>query len=422
MGEHESNEAGHWESARICMLNERLLFELRSGWDDWRRLDMARLAPERRSELISRACKTVDDEFGDADIFVLKDPRICRLAPFWFDVFEESGIKPFVVIPLRNPIEVARSLTNRNGFHHAFGRLLWLRHVLDAEFDTRDVPRTFVRYDELLTDWRAVAGAAQKSFGLNWPQEVSAAPEIEAFLSQGLRHHNVPAEAVTEDFSVATWVREAYGVMQRWSRDGEDAEGRMALDQIREALETATPIFAELVDRAAELELEAKRWAEANDETVVADLEGQLVDTEAELRKARARVAELEKAVAHRDALLRQAEKTAGENEELVRQTQENAEQVRSYLLTEYFRALDALLAVRPGISAWVSGQNRTRLALLRGSGLFDADWYRSHYSEEVEDGTDPAEHFIERGIAKGYAPNPILAEAQKPRERRKNS
>src|SRR5690606_7226603 len=63
--------------------------------------------------------------------------------------------------------------------------------VLAAEADTRGLPRAFASYDQLLADWRGTVERLRERLGLAaWPVPVgAAAPEIETFLSDALRHH-----------------------------------------------------------------------------------------------------------------------------------------------------------------------------------------------------------------------------------------
>ena len=180
------NLRGYWEPLPVVELNERLLAEAGSGWDDWGRLDPDRLAATAVDAMVARFV----DEFGDATLAVLKDPRMCRLMPPWRAAFARLGAAPSVVLPLRHPLEVARSLAGRDGMPLAEGLLLWLRHVLDAEHDSRGLPRSFLRYEDLVAGWRPVVDRLGAELGLAWPvRPDAAAPAVEAFLSAGLRHH-----------------------------------------------------------------------------------------------------------------------------------------------------------------------------------------------------------------------------------------
>ena len=52
-------------------------------------------------------------EFGNSPLFVVKDPRICRLVRLWRQVLRRSGAKFAPVLTIRNPLEVAASLNSR---------------------------------------------------------------------------------------------------------------------------------------------------------------------------------------------------------------------------------------------------------------------------------------------------------------------
>lgn len=75
----------------------------------------------------------VREDYGDAALFVVKDPRMCRLMPLWRMVLDEVGAQARFVIPIHHPFEVARSLETRDGLPLVQGYLLWLCHVLAAK-------------------------------------------------------------------------------------------------------------------------------------------------------------------------------------------------------------------------------------------------------------------------------------------------
>lgn len=47
--------------------------------------------------------------------------------------------------------------------------------------------------------------------------------------------------------------------------------------------------------------------------------------------------------------------------------------------------------------------------ALIRNSGLFDADFYLARYPEVAASGLDPVDHYLQVGAAKGYDPSPLF-------------
>ena len=69
---------------------------------------------------------------------------MCRLMPFWAPVFEEAKWAVHALLPIRSPREVGWSLNFRDGIGTSYGCLLWLRHVLEAEVETRGMARAFL--------------------------------------------------------------------------------------------------------------------------------------------------------------------------------------------------------------------------------------------------------------------------------------
>ena len=249
MGPSDSNTAGHWESQEIYKLNNRILESAGSNWQDWEAVNQDWFTSARAEEFKDEAAAVIENEFGKSRLFVLKDPRICRLMPFWTDVLASMEIAPKVIVPLRNPMEVAASLEARNGFPSSFGQLLWLRHTLDAERFSRGMPRYFFNYEDLLSNWAGVMEKAKPALDIGWPRlSAQVTAEIEEFLSDKLRHHSVSRESVVANPTLSEWLRGTYDTLARWGEDGEHAEGdAAALDTIRQSLDTAAPAFASVV-------------------------------------------------------------------------------------------------------------------------------------------------------------------------------
>lgn len=248
IGADRTNEPGHWEAAPVARLNDSLLESAGSRWDDWTEVNPDWFASPRAEEFREKALEVLEAEFGKSRIFVLKDPRICRLAPFWLDVLRDAGIQPIVVIPTRNPRDVASSLQARNDFEPGFSNLLWLRHVLEAERATRDVPRCFTGYDDLLANWALVVEQIRTRTGIAWPRySAQSAAEIDSFLSERFRHHREGPESVVQNPSLSRWIRESYAILLDWIQSGERTEDYSRFDDIRDELNIASPAFGRLI-------------------------------------------------------------------------------------------------------------------------------------------------------------------------------
>ncbi|QYJ16098.1 hypothetical protein Rxycam_01929 [Rubrobacter xylanophilus DSM 9941] len=254
LGARRGNEAGHWEPERLVMLHDEMLTEAGSRWDDWRGFDPASLGKERLAHYREEISRLIEEEYGEARLFVLKDPRICRFVPLYEELLAGMGVAPRFVLTYRNPISVLDSLAARDGMASAHAAVLWLRHVLDAEAATRGRPRVFLSYEECLNDWRAAAGKTAAALGIEWPRDPDeAAREIGAQLSPGLQHHAATPADLEADRRIGRAVREAYAALLALSADEGDAAALEALSRARAELEAGEP---------AALGLDAVDWAD----------------------------------------------------------------------------------------------------------------------------------------------------------------
>ena len=255
-GMANDNERGFWESPAVRDLNERILESAGTAWDDWVAFDPSWYESPRANELRGNARAVLEDEFGDGPPFVLKDPRVCRLLPFWIDAVRCFGVEPLIVSPIRNPLDVAASLEARDGIDPSIGLLMWLRSVLDAEVASRGLERHFLRYERLLGAPREVVTQLKESLGINGlTQPAEACTLIDGFLSPELRHHRAEDSSVLANPDVSRWLRSSFDIVHRWTVGDVRTEDWSALDRIREDFDVAAPAFS----RAVEVGLEKTR-------------------------------------------------------------------------------------------------------------------------------------------------------------------
>lgn len=251
MPANEFNPRGYFESLKIYKMNDSILASGGSSWDDWQEFNSDWMASPYSDHFLENGRKVLSDEYGKSRLFVLKDPRICRLLPFWQKLFEKEGIKPVYVAIHRNPLEVAKSLQNREGWDFAYGLLLWLRHVLDAEIRTRGGARVFTSYDRLLSDWEGVVSAVQTQTGISFPRSPDTSREdLNAFLNLQLYRNIKPKDNLSKNPLVARWIQETFRVLEKWAGSTEDPEDYDCLDTIRNEFNAAAPVFSTLIEGA----------------------------------------------------------------------------------------------------------------------------------------------------------------------------
>src|SRR5689334_3266656 len=110
-----TNPRGFWESNKIVPLHEQMLAAAGSSWDDWQPFNPSWYQSADATQMRDRLASTITEEFGEAPVFVVKDPRICRFVPIWLDVLKQLNIRAAALHIVRNPLEVAYSLKARDG-------------------------------------------------------------------------------------------------------------------------------------------------------------------------------------------------------------------------------------------------------------------------------------------------------------------
>ena len=134
----------------VSKLQDALLHSMNLGWDRSGSVPASWHQSPAAAEYRQRVLEILRRDFGNSRMFVLKDPRISLLIPFWIDCLKEFGADPVFIISVRDPLEVAGSLAKRNQFLPQKSMLLWLRYMLDAQRSTTGMRRCHVAYEDLL--------------------------------------------------------------------------------------------------------------------------------------------------------------------------------------------------------------------------------------------------------------------------------
>ena len=251
------NAKGNWESLAVTRLNDRILQAGGSHWRDWSTFDERRIPPDVVAELEAQTADALAEEFGGEKLILLKDPRMCRLMPFWRRALERAGFEARIVIPVRSPLDAALSLLDRNRIPIEEGMLLWLRHVLDAERATRDLCRCFVSFAGLLEDWRAAVAEMSGALRIEWPIASSTAcGEIDGFLSSELRHHQSPRQDPRLRDAGFDWLPATHDILLNLCSGQPATDALERLDSIHDAFDEPSRMLGPLFLRMS-LELQA---------------------------------------------------------------------------------------------------------------------------------------------------------------------
>lgn len=401
------NDTGFWEPVRIVALHDEILQELDSRWDDVLPINPSWFASAPARDCRDRLAAMTREEFGDAPLFVLKDPRVCRLLPLWGAVLKQLDVEPLYLHIVRNPLEVARSLQARDAFPQSKSLLLWLGHLLAAEHATRGRRRACVRYADLLADPLGTAERLGRDLALVWPRDsYLAQAEIEQFLSRRHRHHTIPDEEISASGGITAWIKEAWELLAPTTGEERRASGFEALRQrYLEASENYGQLVA-LLERELREERERRQDLDAQAAVLQAEkanLEAEGAALRDDQRNLAAQIAALqgEKAAmaaeAHRTAAQRDAE-LAGLRNELA-----GLRNAHAGLRTALARS--SWVADRRSLRFWL--RTLRSVPLIRRSGLFDAGYYRTTYPDTRSLLVPPLLHFLSHGWREDRNPHP---------------
>jgi hypothetical protein len=234
MGSHPCNLKGLFEALSIAQTHDEFLAAAGSCWHDWRQFDLQWARSPAAAPHTAKIKTVLLDEFGDEPLIVLKDPRICRFVPYTASLLADLDMSFVAVLPL----EVAQSLQRRDDFATAKSLRLWLRHVLDAEYYSRGIPRCFLSYEDLLRDWRQQVDRICEQTGVALPNRFdNAGIAVDEFLTEELHHEHASSDEAQHDGDVAQLARNTYRVFLEICARGESKESLDRLDAARAAFD-----------------------------------------------------------------------------------------------------------------------------------------------------------------------------------------
>jgi len=194
-----ANEKGFFENNNLYKVNDTLLKECGSAWDDifYKEDKLENITNINNLKII------IKKEFEYSNLFAIKDPRLAYLFPIYEKVLKELDIDIKIILPYRNPIEVANSLNTHHKISLEKGMLLWGYHFLFAEKYSRGYERAFVSFDALINETEETIKMISKSLSINLDEKyLKNKQKIEEFLEPDLKHHNISIDNLSNNVPV----------------------------------------------------------------------------------------------------------------------------------------------------------------------------------------------------------------------------
>lgn len=234
----DSNPKGFGEPQWVVDFHNRMLHEVEVQVSD-SRPEAWELTGARHADAatVAQVSAWLPPHFAGAAELVIKDPRLAWFLPVWRTASVQCDATPVFATMLRPPAEVAGSrqkyyASKLGAAHLAAG---WVNMLLHTELLTRDAPRVFVRYADLLDDWRSVVASVGEHLDLVAVRDAADADwtRLEGFIDPSLRRVGLDWADLAFPPRLETIAREAWRLLNSLADDDAPAT-RESLDCVRE--------------------------------------------------------------------------------------------------------------------------------------------------------------------------------------------
>lgn len=161
MSANKYNAKGYFENLALVKFNDELLAANGYIWCDF--VSVVNYSEQDRQLLKQILIK----EFDNEQLIAIKDPRIIFLFDIYRDVLQDLGYDIKIILPYRNPLEVALSLKTRDKLDFDRGVLFWAYNVIFSEYHSRGLPRMSISFDDIVQDSSRELIRITKFLGIN---------------------------------------------------------------------------------------------------------------------------------------------------------------------------------------------------------------------------------------------------------------
>lgn len=275
LGANESNPKGFFESRWATRLHSRITSDAGISIVDSRPTAYSRAQAAVPPGARRKLTKFLGRYAGESQL-VVKDPRSVWFQNLWRESAKEAGFGIRYLTMLRHPAEVVGSRVAYYANHadaagirryEIFSLARWVNNSLVNERETRGHPRSFVRYNDLLGDWRTAVTKMADELALHLPGDLTPTLHhpVDDFIDPTLRRVKVTwgdLEIPVELTAIADGVWEALDEL--CSAGGASDEASARLDELSGRYErlfmNATAISHDAIVEAV---ADAKRAAES---------------------------------------------------------------------------------------------------------------------------------------------------------------
>lgn len=244
-----NNEKGFWEDRDLVALNATLLGALGVEWDSLGAINQDALASREVGMLRDEARNLLLRKLGYSQRYGIKDPRLCRLLPFWVPVFQQLDLDVRYVIASRNPLSVAASLLRRDGMPVEKGLLLWLVYTEAAFRQAWPHKPMVLDYDCLLENPLDQLGRLADFLQVPVTERIESAVKAysDGFLEDRLRHTVFGFDDVMATPGLPACAKKLFEILTQLGKRSDSIDTHCIQDVIRQTEDALTILEPALV-------------------------------------------------------------------------------------------------------------------------------------------------------------------------------
>ena len=244
----DTNPRGFGEPRWVVDFHTRLMRKLRVIVFDARPVAFEKTAAVAQdAEAGSELRAWLSGELAQSDDVVVKDPRVGWFLGLWQRACADAGARTTQITMLRHPAEILTSARKSYGTWQsdASRAAAWLNVMLETERVTRGTARTYIRYEDLLQDWRGQIGRAGRTLDLplltEIPEERAAA--VDGFVDPSLHRARAGWDELEVPESVRELCERVYGLFLALA--GPEVTPEYSYAQLEQAHEQYRKLYGE---------------------------------------------------------------------------------------------------------------------------------------------------------------------------------
>jgi hypothetical protein len=299
----QDNPTGFWEHGDIGAINDAILEMHGGSWQDPPHLPDGWESAPILDDLRERAQTLIADQFDNLPLWGWKDPRGCLTLPFWQQLMPEMRY----VICLRNPLDVAHSLLQRDGFSAEKSSALWLSHVNSAFVHSEGKPRLVIFYEDLINNCQLELQRLSEFIGM--PEQATRMDVRDAvteFTQKELQHYQTSMSQTLSNPAIAVGAKAVYvahRIAARWA-SSETADAQTPAHQTEISLESLGQDSSRAAVGPQVLKEQLRVLLRLQSEVGIAVC-AQLAESDARLQESDAQLLESDARLGHKEELVK---------------------------------------------------------------------------------------------------------------------